>query len=216
MIKCVIFDLDGTLLNTFDDLADAVNNSLTMNGLKAYTTKEIKGFVGNGIKVLIEKALAPQFALDSFNKVFNDFQISYKSNFKNKTNPYKNIPDVLQELKKFGIKLAVLTNKHQSAAEEMIEYYFPNTFEIVIGQDKMPLKPHPTAVIHIANNLNIPLTDILMIGDTTVDIQTAKNAKVKSVGVFWGYEDINLIYAADFIAKKPKDIIDFIVSINKV
>lgn len=214
MINCVIFDLDGTLLNTFDDLADAVNYSLTTNGLKAYTIKEIKGFVGNGIKVLIEKALSYQSALYAFDKVFNDFQSTYQANCKNKTKPYQGIVGLLEELKKLNIKLAVLTNKHQIAAKELIEYYFPNTFDIIMGQDVLPLKPNPTAVIHIADIMNIPLTDFLMVGDTAVDILTAKNAEIKSIGVFWGYEDMNLLCGADFIANKPNDIIDYILSMN--
>lgn len=214
MIKTVIFDLDGTLLNTFNDLADAVNSSLTLNGLQPYTTDKIKTFVGNGIKRLIENALNNQSALFAFQKVFDDFCRIYQANCKIKTKPYNGINEILNELKKKNIKLAVLTNKHHLSATEIIEYYFPNTFDLIVGQDNRPLKPDPTSVFYIAKTLKTALSNIVMIGDSNVDIATARNADIKSIGVFWGYENINLIADADYIAYTSTELLDIILSIK--
>lgn len=214
MIKTVIFDLDGTLLNTFNDLADAVNSSLTLNGLQPYTIDKIKTFVGNGIKRLIENALNNQSALFAFQKVFDDFCRIYQANCKIKTKPYNGIHEILNELKKKNIKLAVLTNKHHLSATEIIEYYFPNTFDLIVGQDNRPLKPDPTSVFYIAKTLKTDLSNIVMIGDSNVDIATARNADIKSIGVFWGYENINLIADADYIAYTSTELLDIILSIK--
>lgn len=214
MIKTVIFDLDGTLLNTFNDLADAVNSSLTLNGLQPYTIDKIKTFVGNGIKRLIENALNHQSALFAFQKVFDDFCRIYQANCKIKTKPYNGIHEILNELKKKNIKLAVLTNKHHLSATEIIEYYFPNTFDLIVGQDNRPLKPDPTSVFYIAKTLKTDLSNIVMIGDSNVDIATARNADIKSIGVFWGYENINLIADADYIAYTSTELLDIILSIK--
>lgn len=214
MIKTVIFDLDGTLLNTFNDLADAVNSSLTLNGLQPYTIDKIKTFVGNGIKRLIENALNHQSALFAFQKVFDDFCRIYQANCKIKTKPYNGIHEILNELKKKNIKLAVLTNKHHLSATKIIEYYFPNTFDLIVGQDNRPLKPDPTSVFYIAKTLKTDLSNIVMIGDSNVDIATARNADIKSIGVFWGYENINLIADADYIAYTSTELLDIILSIK--
>ena len=186
--KLVIFDLDGTILNTIDDLADSCNVILQKNGFPVHTTEEIKYMVGNGIPKLIERALPPHTDKSTFEKVLSEYIEYYDSHCAIKTAPYEGIIEAISELKKHGIRVAVNTNKIQSAAEILCQRYFPGLFDIIAGgASDIPPKPAPDGVLKILREEKILPENALYIGDSDVDVATGKNAGIDEIGVDWGF-----------------------------
>lgn len=188
MYKCVIFDLDGTLLNTLDDLAAAGNYALKCLGLPAYETEKYKYFVGNGIPMLIHRILADNDNNEMFEKAHRLFSEYYSQHNSDKTRPYDGINELLTELKNKGIKIGVATNKDHIFSEKLIKNFFGENVDIVCGsKDDIPKKPDPYSVNYIINTLGVDKKDVLYVGDSNVDMQLAKNAGVVSCGVLWGF-----------------------------
>lgn len=188
--KLIIFDLDGTLLDTLDDLADSVNYALKLYSYPSRTLDEIRQFVGNGIGSLINLAVPSGTPEEKALKVLEAFKLHYKSNSTNKTKPYNKIPELLKELKSKGFKLAVLSNKADFALQELVLKYFGNIFDYASGEREGILrKPAPDGVLNILNCLNIEKEHTVYIGDSEVDILTAKNSELDSVIVDWGFRD---------------------------
>ncbi len=212
MKKLVIFDLDGTLLDTLCDLATSVNYALKEFGYEVHDDEKYRYFVGNGITKLIERAL-PQNARyeEKILQVKAEFVSYYQANKTQYTHPYPGICELLEELHHKGIILAVASNKFHEATEELIRYYFGNgTFDIVKGQrDDRPAKPDPAIVEEIVAMAGTNKEDVLYVGDSGVDMQTAKNSGVEAVGVTWGFRSRPELEenGADHIVDQPKEIV---------
>lgn len=209
MIKAIVFDLDGTLLNTLIDLTDSMNVVLENHGMKKRTVEEVRTFVGNGIPMLVKRAVedsTDEQLLSICTKEMIDY---YKTHNKIKTAPYEGIPDLLDELNDMKIALAVVTNKEESAAIALCREIFGDKFKAVIGDDgKNALKPAPDNVFRALEILGSKKEETLYIGDSEVDMKTAKNSGLKSVGVLWGFRSKSVLEenGADFIVSQPYEI----------
>lgn len=212
-MKTVIFDLDGTLLNTIDTITFYCNKALTENGFGEIPTEKYKLLVGNGAKLLIERALScfGQWSKDDFEKVFTLYNNLYDADTLYLTRPYDGILDMLSALKGKGFKLAVLSNKPDFATVDVVKNVFgEGVFDLCRGAvEGVPLKPAPDAVFEIMKELNTSSDEALFVGDTKVDIETGKNAGLYSIGVLWGFRDeAELTEAgADIIIDSPDMII---------
>lgn len=194
MIKLAIFDLDGTLLNTIRDLGEACNHALQQHGYPTHTPEEYPHFVGNGVNKLLWRALPEPARTDEEVLLLRrDFVDYYDRHNRVFTRPYDGIPEVLQTLHERGILLAVASNKYHAATEALVRHYFGDIFSEIRGeQPPVPRKPEPDIVRLIINNLaanNQPLLneEILYIGDSDVDVLTARNAGLTSVACTWGF-----------------------------
>ena len=190
MKRLVIFDLDGTLLNTIEDLAQATNHALECCGYATHDTEKYRYFVGNGINKLFERAL-PEDKRDYDNvmKIRSLFIPYYNIHNHDFTRPYDGMTSILSELQKKGIMIAVASNKYQSATEGLVKEYFPDIkFIKILGQrEGVPTKPDPTIIYEIMKAAKATKEETLYIGDSNVDMQTANNAGVDGVGVEWGF-----------------------------
>ena len=190
MYRYVIFDMDGTILNTLDDLADACNWVCEQHGWPVHPVEAYKIFVGNGARKLLERIvpkdveITPEL-LDRLTKQFSD---RYTKHSADKTAPYAGLPEIMERLKAAGVTMAVLTNKPDIAAAPMVEIYYPNVFAAVQGAlPGVPTKPDPTALYRLMDKLGAVREETLFVGDSNVDIQTAKNGGLKGCGVLWGF-----------------------------
>lgn len=215
MYKIAIFDLDGTLLNTLDDLAIACNFALRENGLSPHSTDEYKLFVGGGrlnlIKNIIPKHLHSE---ELISKVLGSFDDYYSNHMMDKTRPYDGIPQLLVDLKALGISTAVVSNKPHEFTIEVAKKYFGDALDIVYGQRKgHAVKPDPSTVLEVLNNFNASTTECIYIGDSGVDMKTATNANVASVGVLWGYRSKEELVSAgaDSLAKNVEELKKLII-----
>ena len=184
----VIFDLDGTILNTLDDLADSLNHVLEANNFPTHTIDEVRMFVGNGIRKLIERALPQDTDEATRENIYKQFSEYYGQHSQDKTRPYDGIPELFNELRNVGIKIAVNTNKDEDIAKVICEKYFPGMIDVIAGGRKdTPIKPAPAGVNKILKTLNIPKEEALYVGDSDVDIQTGANCGIDEIGVAWGF-----------------------------
>ncbi|MBQ7003870.1 MAG: HAD family hydrolase [Oscillospiraceae bacterium] len=188
--KLAIFDLDGTILDTLEDLTDGVNYALSECGYPVRTIAEVRRFVGNGIRKLIERALpagTPEAEIDRVHGIFSPY---YKAHCDVKTKPYDGIPEMLQALRAAGMETAVLSNKGDFAVQPLIRHYFPDLFTLAFGERPgIPRKPAPDAVFEILERLGTDKADAVYIGDSNVDIETARNAGLSCICVDWGFRD---------------------------
>lgn len=205
MIKTVIFDLDGTLLNTLEDLWISTNFALSQFGYPERTFEEVRMFVGNGVRKLIERAVPEN--CQNVEECLAVFKKHYAENMYNHTVPYNSIEKILKELHARGVKTAVVSNKFDLAVKELCKKYFGDLIDIAIGQfDDVPPKPAPNGVLKALKELGEETA--LYVGDSEVDVQTAKNANLSCIGVTWGFRDRENLKGADFIIDEPCDIID--------
>lgn len=189
-VKLVIFDLDGTLLNTIGDLAEAANEMLRLRNLPQHDYPTYCTFVGNGIMRLVERALPEELRTAEYVAAARqDFLDYYINHIDRKTCPYAGIPELLKALQRRGIRLAVASNKFQAGTEKLIRSFFPEIrFEVVFGQrPDVPLKPDPAVVEEILSITGVAREEVLYVGDSGVDMLTAHAAGVRSVGVSWGF-----------------------------
>ena len=216
MKKLAIFDLDGTLLNTIKDLGEAANYALDRNGFHTHSIASYPFFVGNGVKRLIERVL-PE---DARNKpavveaMLKDFKEHYNENNTKLTKPYEGIPELLQELQQQGVMLAVSSNKYQQATDKIINHYFADIEWVAIEGQKegIPVKPDPSIVFKILSEAKITKQDTIYIGDSGIDMETARRACIDSIGVTWGFRPVKELkeYHANVIVNKPQDIMPII------
>lgn len=210
MYRTVIFDLDGTLLDTIEDLAAAANYVCRENGWPEHTLEEIKGMVGHGIPNLV-KQFSPAEVRSPLIVINTTAQFSQYYGFHNMelTRPYDGIPELLKRLKSSGVKLAVCSNKADPFSRAIVEHYYPGVFDMVRGSlNGMPVKPDPTALREILQKLDARPETALMVGDSDVDIHTGHNAGLKACGVTWGFRSReNLVEAgADALADTPAEL----------
>lgn len=215
MIDTVIFDLDGTLLNTLEDLKDSTNFALNKFGYPERTIEEVRRFVGNGVQKLIERAIPDSTLNPDFEKCLKTFIDNYSENMYNKTAPYNGIIDMLTELQTRQIKTAVVSNKFDSAVKELCKKYFNGLIQISIGEcETVRKKPAPDSILKAVRELNSDIENCIFVGDSDVDVQTAKNAEIPCIGVTWGFRDKELLQkeGASYIVEKPSDIIKIITN----
>lgn len=215
MKQLVIFDLDGTLLNTINDLGVATNHALASAGFPQHSLSAYPMMVGNGVKRLIERALPEEARTPDIIKVMRDeFRKYYNEHLTDTTVPYPGIPQLLTSLTDMGVKLAVASNKYQQAVEKLISHYFPSIpWAAVEGnKDGFPPKPDPSIVFEILGKVPTRKSNVLYIGDSGVDMETARRACVDSCGVSWGFRSIKELREAhaDNIVSQPHMIIDIV------
>lgn len=209
----VIFDLDGTLLNTLEDLADSVNMVLENEGYEPRTKEEIREFIGNGVKMLMERSLPPGTTEAEVLRCLSLFRTVYLKNMQNKTKPYDGIPAVLEKLKEMGVKIGVVSNKPHEATQEICKRYFHENIDAAIGDNPdRRNKPEPDNVYEALKQLGAEKDRTLYAGDSDVDMYTAQNAGLDSAGVTWGYRSLATLAeaGADYIIDEPDQLIDLI------
>jgi phosphoglycolate phosphatase len=212
--NAIIFDLDGTLLNTLGDISDSVNRILSDEGFPNHNEKKIRSFIGHGTKSLIYNSLPPDKRDDySVQNHLNAFLEDYSNNYYKRTLPYNGVNEMLDELTKKGIVMSVLSNKSDRLTKNCIEKLLPEwNFELIIGSnDYFPLKPDPAGAFYISEKLNIPPKEFLFLGDSVVDIQTGLSAGMFPVGALWGFQPIELKgCGAHALIKHPMEIIKYL------
>lgn len=213
--RLVIFDLDGTLLNTIGDLAVACNAVLALRGLPEHTYTEYCHFVGNGIMRLVERALPEELrTAENVAAVRADFVKYYTEHIDIHTEPYEGIPELIAELVRRGVSLAVASNKFQAGTEKLIRLFFPGVeFAAVFGQrPDVPLKPSPAVVEEILALTGVAKERVLYVGDSGVDIETAAAAGVRSAGVTWGFRDRGELEdaGARHIVDRPEELLELL------
>ncbi len=214
MIKAVIFDLDGTLLDTLHDLADSVNHILSLHGMPARTIDEIRSFIGNGIPTLIKRSVPSDTDITELDICIDEMQKYYKEHSDIKTKPYDGINELLERLNNKGILTAVVTNKAEESAKILCNRKFGDVFSVVIGDNgKDRLKPAPDNVFRALEFLDIQKNEVLYVGDSDVDMLTARNAGLTSVGVDWGFRDAETLKnnGADHIIYSPLELLNLII-----
>ena len=212
--EAAIFDLDGTLVNSLDDLADSANAALRIHGFPVHPVGAYRYFVGDGSRKLIERILPAEQAGDTvFVTAFMaEYKELYATHLLHKTKPYEGIMDMLEELRRRHIPMAVCTNKHQSAAEEIVAALFPHDMfrEIIGDQDGLPRKPDPSKVFHIMQNVGVTGKNTAYFGDTSIDMDMARNAEVFAIGVLWGFRPAKELeeHGADILLETPMELFE--------
>lgn len=198
----LVFDLDGTLLNTIDDLTDSLNFSLTKNNLHTYSVDEVKYFVGSGIKVMVERALVNN--MDKFDDVFNDFKMHYATNNTNKTDLYKGVYETIEKLYKMNIKMAIVSNKYQQGVIDICMPLLGKFIDVMVGeQPGLNKKPSSDMVDYALKLLNKDKSSCAYVGDSDIDYLTSKASNLDFIGCAYGFrgrkflEDLNATYVID-------------------
>ena len=216
----VIFDLDGTLVNSLEDIADACNRMLARHGYPTHGLRDYCYFVGNGAARLVERALPPQARTpELLASLLAEYNEDYRQNNAVKTCAYDGIPEVLEQVKRAGIGIAVLTNKPDDTAGPVMEQYYPGVFPLVRGGlPGVPLKPDPAPVRALMEQMGADRESTLFIGDSNVDIQTGKNSGIAACGVLWGFRTREELEqeGADYIAATPAELLAIILGENKL
>ncbi|MBQ5778950.1 MAG: HAD family hydrolase [Paludibacteraceae bacterium] len=216
MKKLIIFDLDGTLLNTIDDIMDATNQALSKLKFPTHDVNKYKIFVGNGIDKMFERALPNgEKTTENISKMRDLFLPYYAKHGKDKTAPYQGIKETLLSLKQKGIKIAVASNKfHEGTLAVMNEYFFDIPFDVIFGlRDGHQPKPNPGIVFDILSECQISnKNDVLYVGDTSIDMQTATNAGIEKIAVTWGFRSREELLSCqpEYIIDQPKEILEII------
>lgn len=213
--RIAIFDLDGTLLNTLGDLAASANAALAANHLPTHTQDSIRQFVGNGIRKLIERACPANVSPELLNHVHADFCQHYAQHCADTTAPYPGIPQLLDTLRQRGILTAVVSNKADFAVQQLCTQFFPGQFDAIAGErEGIRRKPAPDTVNAILHQLNVNASDAVYIGDSDVDVETARNAGTRCIAVTWGFRDraILLNAGAQLLADSPAALLPILTS----
>ena len=211
-VKCVIFDLDGTLVDTIDDLGLACAHLLCQKGITPEWTKEdYKNFVGNGARLLVKRAFGGNLTDVELDRQYELFKKLYGEIMLDNAYVYSGMADVVNLIKKSGIKLAICTNKPDAAADKIAEHFFgKDTFAVVRGAiDGAPKKPDPTIANEVINTLGVEASDCIWVGDSAVDIETAENLGCECIAVTWGFRSRESLLERDpdYIIDSPKDIL---------
>ncbi len=213
MKKLVIFDLDGTLVNSITDLGNACNYALRTLGYSEHAISTYNFMVGNGVRKLVERA-EPDANPETVDKLLTLFREYYDDHLTDKTTPYPGIPELLRSLTERGVAIAVASNKYQAAVSRIVPYFFPDIpFVSIKGHSPlMPVKPDPSIVFSILSQYPTPKNDVLYVGDSSVDIETARRACVESTGVSWGFRPISELRGAyaDNIVTSPEEILNIV------
>ena len=220
MEKFAIFDLDGTLLNTIEDIANACNYALNKQGFPIHSVNPYRYFIGSGVMNLIKMAL-PEASRNDETAILlkKDYDEYYSIHAKDNTSPYPGILKTLKKLNEAGVGMAVLSNKPHLSTLELVDIYFPGLFNVVFGQrDGIPHKPDPGTVYEIIKLMNATKSKGFYIGDTSIDIETGKNAELVTVGVLWGFRTKEELISsgADFTISSPEDLLEIILAHSSI
>ena len=220
MFNVYVFDLDGTLLDTLQDLANSVNYALRQHGMPEHSIDDIRRFVGNGVRLLMERAVPDGARNPQFEAAFATFRQYYMQHSLDTTRPYDGIPELIHELKNRGCQMAVVSNKMMAATQELVHHFFPD-IPVAIGEHEaagIRKKPAPDTVFEALRQLGIihhpssiihHPSDIVYVGDSEVDIETARNSGLPCISVLWGFRscDFLLAHGATTFAERPADIL---------
>lgn len=212
MITTIIFDLDGTLLDTLEDLADSVNYALAKSRFAPRTMKEVRAFVGNGVGNLVARSLPDGSDNPLYDQVLADFKMHYSIHCRDKTGPYPGIMEMLDELNALGYHMAIVSNKMDSAVKKLAEEYFGSRIPVAIGEcDGVRRKPAPDTVYAALRGLDVPAGQAVYVGDSEVDLQTAAAAGIPCISVEWGFRSKEQLTRAgaseDHIIQTPDELI---------
>ena len=213
MYRAVIFDLDGTLLNTLEDLRDGVNYVLALRGYPERSLEEIRRFVGNGIGKLIERAAPEGTAEEEREEILKEFRLYYTEHCRVKTGPYNGIMDLLKSLKEHNIQMAIVSNKNDAAVKDLVKYYFSEYISVAIGECAgVRKKPSPDSVWKAISLLGVKKEQAVYVGDSEVDRATAANAGMECISVTWGFRDEELLKSLEpeYLIHKPEEIIGIV------
>ena len=208
--KTYIFDLDGTLLSTLNDLASSTNYALRWAGMPERTIEEVCMVVGNGVKLLMERAIPEGVNNPKFEETYAKFREHYMEHNLDTTRPYDGVPELLHELKRRGKHLAIVSNKFYAATQDLAKHFFPDTIEVAIGErENIRKKPAPDTVLEALRQLNVSKEDAVYIGDSDVDIMTAKNCGLPCISVLWGFRDKDFLieHGGSLFVDKPIEIL---------
>ena len=213
MYNTYIFDLDGTLLDTLTDLAASANYALRTHGMPEHSIDDVRRFVGNGVRKLMERAIPNGEANPDFEATFDTFREHYMLHSLDTTQPYPGIPEVLAELRAKECRLAVVSNKMMPATVELCRHFFPDTIEVAIGEHEaegIRKKPAPDTVFAALRELGVEKYSAVYVGDSDVDIATARNAGLPCISVLWGFRDREFLldHGATTFISKPKELLD--------
>ncbi len=214
MKNTVIFDLDGTLLNTLDDLSDAVNYALEAHDMPTRSLQEVRSFVGNGIRLLVERAVPVGTPAPLIEECFATFRAYYLTHSRVKTAPYEGVLELLRTLKAQGYKMAIVSNKFQAGVDELAQSLFCGLVPVAIGERVgIPTKPDPALVQIALKELGASKEEAVYVGDSDVDVLTAKNAGLDLIAVTWGFRDEDFLRekGATVFAHAPADIPDLLL-----
>lgn len=209
MYKAVIFDLDGTLLNTLTDLYNSVNHALRTFGFPERTIDEVRRFIGNGVKKLMERSTPVGTDEETNAECLDVFREHYLLHMADNTAPYEGVNELIEKLRESGIKTAVVSNKLHSAVVGLCKDYFPG-IECAIGVSvEEERKPNPVNVLKVLDTFSLKSDECIYVGDSEVDVQTAHNASLKCIGVTWGFRDEDELIenGADFIAHNTDEVL---------
>ena len=214
-MRLIVFDLDGTLINSLEDLADSANHVLVQHGFPTHPVDAYRYFVGDGVRKLIERILPEEERNDAqIEQCRQEFVAYYRIHMEDKTEVYPGMIELLKALKEKGLKIAVATNKVHIAVAPLMAKYFPNIqFDSMIGQrEGVPVKPHPQIMFDILKETGCQPSEALHVGDTATDMQLAHRAGIESVGVLWGYRPLEELQEASarHIIKHPLDLLKII------
>lgn len=205
-----VFDLDGTLLETLKDLATSTNYALRTHNMPEHSIEDVRMFVGNGVKKLMERAIPNGLDNPQFEEVYATFRQHYLEHNLDTTKPYDGIPELLAELKARGKNLAIVSNKFYAATQELARHFFPDTIQVAIGErENIKKKPAPDTVLEALRQLGASRETAVYIGDSDVDIMTAKNCNIPCVSVLWGFRDKEFLtqHGATFFVEKPSQLL---------
>jgi len=215
MSRALIFDLDGTLVDSLPGITHSLNLALTGLNLPTHSQEAVRGFIGNGSRVLVTRAAPKGSEIEVIDALENAFKIDYDVSWPTGTIPYPGIDELLENLQALKIPLAVLSNKPHPFTDSIVARLFPDIeFAAVIGQrDGIPHKPNPTGALEIAAIVCQEPENCLLIGDSTIDLETGRNAGMRTVAVSWGYHDLAALVAAnpDHRVDSPEAILDLLV-----
>ena len=193
-----IFDLDGTLLSTLDDLAASCNYALKVNGMPERTLEEVRLFVGNGVKKLMERAIPDGLDNPLFEKTYADFRNHYMQHNLDTTQPYPGVMEMLESLRTRGKKVAVVSNKFYAATQELCRHFFGDLVDVAIGErEDIRKKPAPDTVMEALRQMSVSRDKAVYIGDSDVDVMTAKNSGMPCISVLWGFRDYDFLVEHD-------------------
>lgn len=207
----VIFDLDGTLVDTLDDLKNAVNHALASKGYPERSRDEIRSFLGDGMALLVRRAAGKDLGEEEFNELFSRFSSYYQAHICDCSRPYPGVPELLRELRKLGVRTAVVTNKRDPAAKKLCRDLFPGLLDAVVGEvEGVPRKPDPAPVARALSLLGGGSS--VYLGDSEVDVVTARNAGLDLVAVTWGFRKRETLIAcgAERLIDRPADLLRYL------
>jgi phosphoglycolate phosphatase len=209
----VIFDLDGTLLNTLDDLRDSLNEILIQKGYSPRSIEEVRRFVGNGVRSLVRLSVPVHCSDDEVTVIMEEFKEHYNNNMQNKTRPYNGIMELLLDLYRYNYKIAIVSNKFDTAVKSLSRTYFGNLIPVAIGETlDIKRKPAPDSIYTAIKELGTDLSNTVLVGDSETDVQTAKNAGIPCIGVTWGFRTREVLRSAgaDYLIDTPKELLTLI------